>query len=106
MVTGIVSGTDDILWGELHPMHMSVPSCESLRSIAQEMWDFWDFPSYTGALSDRVAATLYDTLNAVLDVSKDTSVGPSPDVVESPKNDKRLCPSQNQGQQNLHQRRT
>ena len=52
-VKNIVSETVDILWEELQPIHMPVPTSESFRPIAKEMWDIWNFPNCIGSFDGK-----------------------------------------------------
>lgn len=52
-VGAIVSETIDVLWEELQPLHMPVPTRESFRSIADDFSKIWNFPDCIGALDGK-----------------------------------------------------
>ncbi|GFN73885.1 nuclease harbi1 [Plakobranchus ocellatus] len=52
-VGAIVSETIDVLWEELQPLHMPVPTRESFRSIADDFSKIWNFPNCIGALGGK-----------------------------------------------------
>jgi len=49
----IVKETVEILWEELHPLHMPVPTTESLKSNAKEFENVWNFPHVVGCLDGK-----------------------------------------------------
>ena len=48
-----VKETVEILWEELHPLHMPLPTTESLKSNAKESENVWNFPHVTGCLDGK-----------------------------------------------------
>lgn len=52
-VAGIVSETVNILWEELQPQHMPIPTREKLLSIAEDFYTIWNFPHCLGALDGK-----------------------------------------------------
>ena len=49
----IVKETVDILWEELHPLHMPLPTTESLKSNAKEFENVWNFPHVVVCLDGK-----------------------------------------------------
>jgi len=49
----IVKETVEILWEELHPLHMPLPTTESLKSNAKEFESVWNFPHVVGCLGGK-----------------------------------------------------
>jgi hypothetical protein len=49
----IVKETVEILWEELHPLHMPLPTTESLKSNAKEFENVWNFPHVVGCLDGK-----------------------------------------------------
>jgi hypothetical protein len=49
----IVKETVEIIWEELHPLHMPLPSTESLRNNANEFENVWNFPRVVGCLDGK-----------------------------------------------------
>ena len=41
----------EILWKELHPLHMPLPTTESLKYNATEFENIWSFPHVFGCLN-------------------------------------------------------
>ena len=52
-VRRIVKETVEILWEELHPLHMPLPTTESLKSNAKEFENVWNFPHVIGCLDGK-----------------------------------------------------
>lgn len=52
-VAGIVSETVDILWEELQPQHMPIPTKDKLISIAEDFYKLWNFPQCLGAIDGK-----------------------------------------------------
>jgi len=53
IVRRIVKKTVEILWEELHPLHMPLPTTESLKSNAKEFENVWNFPHVVGCLDGK-----------------------------------------------------
>jgi len=49
----LVKETVEILWEELHPLHMPLPTTESLKSNAKELENVWNFPHVIGCLDGK-----------------------------------------------------
>ena len=49
----IVKETDEILWEELHPLHMPLPTTESLKNNANEFENVWIFPHVFDCLDGK-----------------------------------------------------
>ena len=49
----IVKETVEILWDELHPLHMPLPTTESLKNNANEFENVWKSPHVIGSLDGR-----------------------------------------------------
>ena len=49
----IVKETVEILWEELHPLHTSLPTTESLQNNANKFANVWNFPHVVGVLVDK-----------------------------------------------------
>ena len=49
----IVKETVEILWDELHPLHMSLPTTESVKNNANEFENVWNFPHVVGCLDGK-----------------------------------------------------
>ena len=49
----IVKETVEILWEELHPLHMPLPTTESLKNNANEFENVWNFPHVVGCLDGK-----------------------------------------------------
>jgi len=49
----IVKETVEILWEELHPLHMPLPTTESLKNNANEFENIWNFPHVVGCLDSK-----------------------------------------------------
>jgi hypothetical protein len=47
-VRRIVKETVEILWEEIHPLHIPLPTTESLRNNANEFGNVWNFPHVVG----------------------------------------------------------
>jgi hypothetical protein len=52
-VRRIVKERVEILWEELHPLHMPLPTTESLRNNADEFENVWNFPHVSGCLDGK-----------------------------------------------------
>jgi len=52
-VRRIIKETVEILWEELHPLHMPLPTTESLKSNAKEFENVWSFPHVAGCLDGK-----------------------------------------------------
>jgi len=57
----IVKETDEILWEELHPLHMPLPTTESLKSNAKEFENVWNFSHVVGCLDGKHIRIVYLT---------------------------------------------
>jgi len=49
----IAKETVEILWEELHPLHMPLPTTESLKNNANEFENVWNFPYVVGCLDGK-----------------------------------------------------
>jgi len=49
----VVKEAVEILWQELQPIHMPLPTTESLKSNAKEFEKVWNFPHVVGCLDDK-----------------------------------------------------
>ena len=49
----IVKETVEVLWEELHPLHMPLPTTESLKNNANEFENVWNFPLVVGCLDGK-----------------------------------------------------
>ncbi|KAK3763023.1 hypothetical protein RRG08_050137 [Elysia crispata] len=52
-VAEIVHETVVAIWEELQPLHMLVPSEETLRSVAEDFFPIWNFPHCVGAIDGK-----------------------------------------------------
>jgi len=57
----IVKETVEILWKELHPLHMALPNTESLKSNATEFENVWNFPRVVGCLDGKHIHIVFPT---------------------------------------------
>lgn len=49
-VKAIIKEAVSILWDELQPIHMPIPTKETFHSIANDFKNIWDFPNALGAI--------------------------------------------------------
>lgn len=49
-VCQIIKRSMQIIWDKLYPIHMPVPTADSLSDIAKEFYSTWDFPHCIGAI--------------------------------------------------------
>lgn len=52
-VAGIVKETVEAIWDELYPIHMPMPTSESLKKIAEKFYEIWSFPNVIGCLDGK-----------------------------------------------------
>jgi len=57
----ILKETVEILWEELHPLHMPLPTTESLKNNANEFENIWNFPHVVGCLDGKHIRTVCPT---------------------------------------------
>jgi hypothetical protein len=57
----IVKETVEILWEELHPLHMPLPTTESLKNSANEFENVWNFPHVIGCLGGKHIRIVWQT---------------------------------------------
>lgn len=49
----IISETVIVLWNELQPEHMPVPTRDNLKKIAEDFYNIWNFPNCIGAIDGK-----------------------------------------------------
>ena len=52
-VKAIIEETVSILWDEIQPIHMPIPTKETFYSIANDFKNIWDFPNALGAIDGK-----------------------------------------------------
>lgn len=52
-VAAIVDETVNVLWEELQPEHMPVPTVELFKRVAEDFMETWNFPNCVGALDGK-----------------------------------------------------
>jgi hypothetical protein len=57
----IIKETVEIIWEELQPIHMPLPTTESLRTNAKEFENVWNFPHVVGKI--QVLSCQHNRLN-------------------------------------------
>ena len=57
----IVKETLEILWEELHPLHMSLPTTEYLKSNVKEFENVWNIPRVVGCLDGKHIRIVFPT---------------------------------------------
>lgn len=52
-VAAIVTETVAIIWDELHPQHIPIPTADDFQSIAKDFYEIWNFPHCLGAIDGK-----------------------------------------------------
>ncbi|CAH2009311.1 unnamed protein product [Acanthoscelides obtectus] len=52
-IKDIIEETTNVLWDELHPVHMPIPTKEAFRAIANDFNNIWNFPNVLGAIDGK-----------------------------------------------------